>query len=361
MVKRIILHVCKWLGLFHLSLVLTRRELRILCYHGFAGDDEASFRPRLFITAKTFEQRMKFLAKKRFRVLPLGQALTLMEKAELPSKAVVLTIDDGFAGVFERALPVLTRFGFPSTTYVTSYNVLKGTPVYRLVIQYLFWKTKQQSIDLSGLSVTGPREFLLRNLSEREQASDAVIEYGESKLNELERLAFERKLAKRLGIDFDSLVERRLFGLMTPAEIRAAIAKGMDIQLHTHRHRLPMDADLVAREIIDNRAALEPIAERPLHHLCYPSGIWARELWPWLAALQVESAMTCVPGLNNSQTPRLGLKRCLDGETVSAIEFEAELYGFGTLLRAGREIVRRVLYPSSSSRLAPESADVLQD
>jgi len=303
---------------------------------------------------------MKFLAAKGFRVLPLSKALELLDKKKLPVKSVVVTIDDGFAGVYKRALPILTRFGFPATTYVTTYNVLKGTPVFRLLIQYLFWKTKSEDVEVDGLNNT--RATLpLRTESERDYASDLVMEYGESQLEEPARVSLARQLAARLGLDYESIVQRRLLGLMTPDEIRSAVASGMDIQLHTHRHRLPMSSELVAREIKDNRDFLEPVVGRRLHHLCYPSGIWAREQWPWLASLGIESATTCVPGLNDAYTPRHGLRRFLDGENVRPIEFEAELYGFTILMREARNWLRRLFrneeprgVSGAATRLAPD-------
>jgi peptidoglycan/xylan/chitin deacetylase (PgdA/CDA1 family) len=342
MIKHWIFHACKWTGLFHLSLLFTKGDLRILCYHGFAVDDEHRFRPRLFILPETFEKRMKWLANRAFHILPLSKALELIDRGELPAKSVVITIDDGFAGVYERALPILKRFEYPSTTYVTTYNVSKGTPVFRLLIQYLFWRTGKDRVQLDGIG--GELTNLpLRTADEKERASDLVVLYGESKLDEPRRMTLAKGLAAQLEIDFDSIVKRRLLSLMTPEEIRSAVESGADIQLHTHRHRLPMNRELVEREVEDNRAVLESITGKPLRHLCYPSGIWSKEQWPWLENLQVESATTCVPGLNDEETPRLGLKRFLDGENVRQIEFEAELYGFTVLPRKVRSMLRRLI------------------
>lgn len=343
MIKRFFLHVCKWAGVFHISLLFTKRKLRILCYHGFAADDEHRFRPRLFISPATFERRMKWLAERGFRILSLSQALELLDRSEPTEKSVVITIDDGFAGVYQRAVPILKRLGYQSTTYMTTYNVLKGTPVFRLLIQYLFWKTEKEYLELDGIGQGTMRLLSLRTPAERERASDLVMEYGESQIDEPRRVELARRLARQLEIDYDSIVSRRLFSLMSPEEIRSAVTCGMDIQLHTHRHRLPMSKELVTREVKENRAVLEPIVGKPLRHLCYPSGIWAKEQWPWLAGLNVESAATCAPGLNEPSTPRLALRRFLDGENVRPIEFEAELYGFTPLLRAVRSALRRMI------------------
>ncbi len=55
-----------------------------------------------------------------------------------PPAAVALTIDDGFHGTLRHAWPALQRHGFPATLYATSYHVQSGTPVFRLLVQWVF-------------------------------------------------------------------------------------------------------------------------------------------------------------------------------------------------------------------------------
>ena len=343
MFKRAILHLCKWLGMFQLAFLITRGRLRILCYHGFAVGDEAGFRPRLFIRSETFQRRMEYLAKKSFPVISLSKALNCLAKRNLPPGSIVLTIDDGWAGVHDRALPVLRQFHYPATIYISSYYSLKGTPVFRLVLQYLFWKTREQQLSTSGLGVPLPPIVAIASEEDRERLICKLMEHGETRLDEAGRCELSCLLAERLRVDHEKIVRTRILSLMNPAEIRAASEEGVDIQLHTHRHRLPMNRDLVKQEIADNRAFLEPLAGRELRHLCYPSGIWSKEQWPWLIELGIESAATCASGLNHSETPRLGLRRFLDGENVSQIEFEAEIYGLAELLRVCRAALKRAL------------------
>jgi Polysaccharide deacetylase len=244
--------------------------------------------------------------------------------------------------VMDRALPVLRKYGFPVTVYVASYYALKETPVFRLVLQYLFWKTKEVQLSTSSLGVPLAPVVRLASEQEREGVISTLMEYGETQLDEAGRSELSRRLAERLGVDYEQIVRSRVLSLMNQTEIREATKGGVDIQLHTHRHRLPMDRDLVKQEILDNRTFLEPLVGRELQHLCYPSGIWSKEQWPWLADLGIESATTCVSGLNDRGTARLGLKRFLDGENVSAIEFEAEIYGLSELLRGCRAFLKRM-------------------
>jgi hypothetical protein len=100
---------------------------------------------------------------------------------------------------------------------------------------------------------------------------------------------------------------------------------------------------LARREILDNRAFLSGLVERPLEHFCYPSGVWSKEQWPWLSALGVTNATTCDLGLNYPDTPCYALKRFLDFDDLRPIEFAAELSGFSECARRLRSFCKRLL------------------
>ena len=96
--RRIILatfHICKALGLFRLARRLTRRDLRILCYHGFVLDDEDRFRGSLFVSRAFLDRRMRYLQEQGYRVLPLDETVERLADGTLPPDPVAITIDDG--------------------------------------------------------------------------------------------------------------------------------------------------------------------------------------------------------------------------------------------------------------------------
>ena len=335
MIKRAVLYPAKWLGLFRLARRITRRKLRILGYHGFASADEAEFRPGLFIRPETFRRRLAHLARSGAPVLPLGEALQMLGEDRLPDRAVVITVDDGFYGFYRNALEMLRGHGFPATVYVTSYYCRHPGPVFRLAVQYMFWKAGRP-VELDGLGVEGLPSGRLRRRDEIHRAMWTLIRHGEAGCDEPGRRQLAEALGQCLEVDYDQLRRRRLLDLMTPGELRDLGAAGIDVQLHTHRHQLPEDQAGAEREIAENRSFLVGLLGRPAEHFCYPGGVWSPDWWPWLEAAGVASAVTCDPGLCEASTPRLALRRFLDGENISQIEFEAEVAGFLELLRAAR-------------------------
>jgi peptidoglycan/xylan/chitin deacetylase (PgdA/CDA1 family) len=331
------LYLCRALGLFQLARYLTRDNLQILCYHGFELLDESRFRGGLFMRPRTLQKRLAVIKRAGFPVIGLGEAVRGLSRGNLPANALVLTIDDGFYSVYRHAAPMLKAFGFPATIYVTSYYMEKGSPVFRLAVQYMFWKSPVRTLRIpDGIGASG-RRVHMEDSAARERAMWECIEYGEKQCSERERRELGRVLGQALGVDYPAIDEARLLSLMSEEEVRELAQQGFDIQLHTHRHRFPVaDSGAAVREIQENRARLEKITGRPANHFCYPSGIWDESQWPVLWQTGVTSATTCIPGRNDGRTPPLGLRRFLDDENISQIEFRAELYGFLELLRRVR-------------------------
>lgn len=334
--------MCKWIGCFYITRKLTGRGLRVLAYHGFAVGDEIEFLPLLFMDPDLFRMRMEYLVRNGYPILPLGDAVERLKEGTLPAAATVVTFDDGFDSIRKLAVPVLRDLGLPGTIYVTTYYCIKGNPIFRLVVEYMFWKTTRTELELGGLGIgeEGMAHFPDRRLAD--EVAWKVICGGEGKLDEEQRVRLCAELGRRLDVDYADIVQRRFLTLMTSEEVRETSEAGIDIQLHTHRHVLPRESDLVHREIEDNRSILEPLTGYELHHFCYPSGIYHQDHLRPLSEAGVLSGTTCDTGLNYAGAQPLMLKRFLDGNNVSWIEFEAEMSGFSDLLRMALFRLRRL-------------------
>ncbi len=337
--KNVLLWVSRRMGLFSLSRRLTRKGLRILCYHGFGDNDETLFRPKLFIRAATFEQRLHTLRSTGFKVLDLQSALQAMRQGTLPEFATVITIDDGFYSTCQRASQLLAQFGFPATVYVTTYYCQHQNPIFRLLVQHMFWKTHKQQLDLPEGICPFSGGFSLREPSQKDKVMWGIIDWGEQRCSEADRVALANHIAELLEVDESDILHNRTLHIMSQDEVRCLAQNGIDIQLHSHRHRFPAD-ETGAREIRDNKAVLEPLVRNQLRHFCYPSGAWGDECWPILRSEGIDSATTCERGLNYPHTPALALKRFLDSEDISKLEFEADMSGYMEILRRIRGWLR---------------------
>lgn len=332
--KILFFYICKAIGLFHLSRFLMRRRLLILCFHGIALADEHAFRPMLFMRESVFRNRLETIRKNGFPVVSLSEGLSRLSAGQLPPNPITITIDDGFYNALSRAAPILQSYSLPATLYLTTYYVEKGTPIFRLVVQYMFWKTTVEHLEPLDQPWGPDQAIVLNDPGQRDTITWKIIGYGESKCDEPGRQAICQTLGAVLAVDYEELVASRILGLVAEEELLTLERMGIDIQLHTHRHRLPPEDEAACRrEIQDNREFIQNALGETKTHLCYPSGVWDKGQWPCLEAEGVESATTCEPGLNTASTPRMGLHRVLDQDNLSRIEFEAELFGFCELLR----------------------------
>lgn len=334
-VLALILRVAKALGLFVLARELTKGDLRILCYHGAALHDEDRFSPGLFIKRSTFASRMQHLADRGYPVISLDDALDRLKRKALPRCATVVTIDDGWYSTYRIIAPILQHHGFPATLYVASYYLEKQTQVFNVVIAYVLWKAAGRVLDLSKVANDLDGIYDLQSPEQREKAHHALNAFGESVDGADERQSLFRKLCETLDVDWHRIEDERLISFLNEEEARELGKLQIDIQLHTHRHHHFSAAsfDEIKPEIDDNRAVLARVATRPLNHLCYPDGQYNIATLPWLEHLCIVSAVTTKPGFNRGHANFYLLRRFLDSEHNSQLEFEAEMSGFFELIR----------------------------
>jgi peptidoglycan/xylan/chitin deacetylase (PgdA/CDA1 family) len=98
---------------------VTGLRVPILMYHEVAGRPDT--RSRLAVPPASFAAQLAYLRDAGFSTITFAQAAAaLADGGVLPDRAVVLTFDDGFADFHREALPLLSRYGFTATVFVTT-------------------------------------------------------------------------------------------------------------------------------------------------------------------------------------------------------------------------------------------------
>ena len=88
----------------------------ILIYHGFSSD---TAKTKTIVSRQNFVEQMQFLKDNDYQVVSMDDFFDFLEfKRELPTKSVVLTIDDGWCSLYEIAFPVLKQYGYPVTLFL---------------------------------------------------------------------------------------------------------------------------------------------------------------------------------------------------------------------------------------------------
>jgi peptidoglycan/xylan/chitin deacetylase (PgdA/CDA1 family) len=315
------------------SLVLNGRwrqqRLLILCYHGLALEDEDKWRPNVFIPAALFRARMDLLRRLDTAVLPLGEAIQRLYGDTLPKRAVAITFDDGGHDFYRLAYPILQEHSFPATVYLSTYYSVLNRPVFDVMLTYLLWKGTGKTLNWPEF-LAGPVLLDERGRSAAELEIKAKMRRNNYRGTEKDRIL--ESLSVALDIDYEQLCAKRILQLMTLDEVKEIVAGGIDVQLHTHRHRVPRARDLFLKEIEDNRKWIETVCARTPVHFCYPCGFHTPQFLEFLEAAAVESATTCELGLAAKTDNRFLLPRLLDTSTLTTTEFEAWVSGTASFL-----------------------------
>ncbi|WP_119067860.1 polysaccharide deacetylase family protein [Aggregatilinea lenta] len=129
----------------------TRRRLRlpILMYHYVSAppDDADKYRLDLSVTPDHFAAQLAWLRDNGYRTVSLDDAYAALARGRpLPSKAVVLTFDDGYEDAYEHAFPLLRQFGMTGTFFVVTEWIDEGRP------GYLTWAQAREMV-AAGMSI----------------------------------------------------------------------------------------------------------------------------------------------------------------------------------------------------------------
>jgi len=297
----------------------------------------------LFMAVGTFSKRMRFLSESGYNVISLSEAVRGLRTGELPPCPTVITIDDGWFGTLAHMAPILKRHGFPSTLYLSTYYVQTRFPVFNVAVSYVLWKSKVRFLEMNHIDSKLYERFDLQNDTQRIVAYEYLLSRGESAKNGAERQALLRSICSLLQVDFGGIESLKQFFFLSEKEAAEVMEFGVDLQLHTHRHRFPQESiELAKKEIGDNAQVLGRIGSSDLVHFCFPSGSYSLEQLAYLPRLGIQTAVTTKPGLNKRGCSLFELKRFLDSEDKSMLEFEAEICGFKDLAKTiVRPLVRR--------------------
>jgi peptidoglycan/xylan/chitin deacetylase (PgdA/CDA1 family) len=321
--------VARRLGLFRVYRYLRRnsKSLLILCYHGVSKTNEDAWKPSLYMDPATFRKRLATIRAFGLDVLPLGVALNQIEAGTLKRPAVAITFDDGWHDFYTSAWPILREFGYPATVYQTTYYTYYNRPVFDTTCSYLLWQGMGKTITDPGhigLSMT----VKLNSVAAVDETAKRLRFFAnEHLLTGQEKDYALAVMAEQLGLNFNEILSSRTLHLMNPEELAEVSRHGIDIELHTHRHKLPTDRILFREEISRNRELIRAATGTTPEHFCYPNGGHRPELGGWLREMGVESATTCDPGLVSKGMDAMLLPRVTDSNNVSQARFESWLAG----------------------------------
>lgn len=210
-----------------------------------------------------FERQMRWAAS-MFNVLPLSAAIDRLYAGTLPSRALAVTFDDGYADNEELAAPILKRLGMSATFFVAT-GFLGGGCMWNDQIIEAIRGCKAGELDLTsfGLSL-----FSLAGTEARRAAISNTLK-GIKHFEPARRQAVTDAIVALAGANPSPPL------MMQPGQVRSLRAQGMEVGAHTVTHpiltRLEPAAAFV--EMRDSKEELERILGAPVNLFAYPNGV----------------------------------------------------------------------------------------
>ncbi|MBT9465183.1 polysaccharide deacetylase family protein [Hydrogenophaga sp.] len=211
---------------------------------------------------------------RRFRILPLEDALIALRAGNLPDNAACITFDDGYPDWRMAVVPVLERLGVHATFFVTSGQYVAGLPMWNERILHAVAAAppgtdtlllKDAGLDGMGFDTVAQRQHTIRQL-------DAFLKYQDPETKE--RLLVE--LENHTG------TTRVNAPSMEVADLRDLHARGFGIGGHSVTH--PILSRCTERqayeEIAGAREQLESLIRGKVVAFAYPNGAPGKDFGP---------------------------------------------------------------------------------
>lgn len=126
-------------------------EPTVLMFHSVADYfDPLPWKP-IVCSVATFDSYLSHLKKAGFTTVSLSDYIGFLNGGEsLPPKPVVLTFDDGYMDNWVNAFPILKKYGFKATVYVTTDFIDPRDMVRKTLEDYWEGKTALEELDWYG-------------------------------------------------------------------------------------------------------------------------------------------------------------------------------------------------------------------
>jgi peptidoglycan/xylan/chitin deacetylase (PgdA/CDA1 family) len=265
--------------------------------------------PGCFVARSAFEDQMRYLAT-HTRILPLSEAVRRLCDGSLPTRAVSITFDDGYANNMEFAYPILQKYSASATIFLSSAYMESGEI-------FPFLKVKLIKLALGA-----------------KLSPDALYEYRSTPLD----LVMER--VDRWWGDVKSRLSSDQWGALRPLtvdEVRSSDTKLVDFGAHSHTHCI-LKNEIGERRRDEIRLSINKVSEwtgRRVSLFAYPNGQhrdFGEADIKVLESEGIQAAVTGISGANSFKADPLRLKRYPLGMWHGEAGFHAEVAGFRSAL-----------------------------
>lgn len=199
-----------------------------------------------------------------FNVMPLAPAIDALFAGRIPSRALAITFDDGYADNEEVAAPILHRLGLSATFFVST-GFLGGGCMWNDRVIEAIRVCAAPALDLRPF---GLAQHVLDSPAARRRAIDATL-VGIKHLPPAERAAVTEAIVAAAGAPASPPL------MMHPNQVRRLRELGMEVGAHTVTHPIltRLSPEAAFDEMSRGKRELEEILREPVRLFAYPNGV----------------------------------------------------------------------------------------
>ena len=272
--KRNTLAILGTLGFLRAARELQRGRSVILTYHGVLSgdDDEYNYLNYNFVAAGTFERQIQYLLR-HYRPIRLADLVRSYRENTLPPpRSVALTFDDGFANNYTVAFPVLQKYGFPFTVFLTT-GMLEtpGAQLWSERVKRAVYLCPREAVVLRILGREIPCP--LNSAAAREQSTRRVLQMLK-RSPPAERDAALTVIESTCGRPEVEARELERYQFLTWTQVRTMASAGVEFGSHTVHHPIlsTLDDRTLREELVESKRRIETEIGQECHALAYPNG-----------------------------------------------------------------------------------------
>ena len=269
----------------HLFLIFTRNKIRVLAFHKVDN-------------TVLFEKKIAYL-KSRYNIISLNEFKDfIFNGKKLPSKALLLTFDDGDYSLYTNALPILKKYNTAITLFIITGLIDTNLPFWWDEIRYYFPKSEwlKQVAAVKKLSDKSRIEFI-NNL--RKNSDKPIFNYRQ----------------------------------LTTSELKELNAAGVSIANHSHTHPMfdKCELDQMKNELILSSSFLKKL-NFDSDIFAYPNGNYSVESEQSIIDNGIKVCFLFDHKMNSQKINPLRVSRIKVSDTQSASEFISKVAGFHSFL-----------------------------
>jgi peptidoglycan/xylan/chitin deacetylase (PgdA/CDA1 family) len=295
-------------------------SLRVLFYHR-VGDlyaDQVDLNPDLIAaTPALFERQIRHVARAYHPIDATELLAALDGRHSLPSRAVLVTFDDGYRDFLNVAWPILKRHRVPAIQFISTAFVEDSQRVFWWdAVWQMLSRTHKASVSLPG-GVLG--------LGSRQSCLAAWNTLG-PQLKSLSPSSRSSAIAQ-LGVDL-GVQPRSTHAVLSWPELRSLASDGLAIGGHSRTHELldQLNPDQLECEVRGCRDDLARELDQTPPLFAYPNGNFSPAVRGALERAGYRAGFTTLPGLNASWTSTpFTIRR--EGGRTSLLRFAVKLLG----------------------------------